>query len=318
MPFFNYPMMYNNQALQNSLKLIKEAVQDERNDELFYDYLISIAPSEDEKEIIVSIRNDERKHNKMFRKIYKDFTGMDIEAVNGEEFENPESYLEGIKKALFGELKAVEKYREIRQGLLGRIYRDMLFEIITDELKHSSKYNYLYTSNSNKRKDGSSKLNYTPDEWVIYITPLVKRALAEAKEGINMQHLFEEFILSGVLVGLGKTPQEAIEQVEQWEKTGESKLLAKSKMQRIYQNNPYRQQQEFTLEELSQYDGRDGKAAYTAVDGVVYDMSEVNAWKEGKHFGLTAGKDLTSEFKECHGKYEKLNKLPKVGILKEG
>ena len=31
-------------------------------------------------------------------------------------------------------------------------------------------------------------------------------------------------------MGLGKSPQEAIEQVEDWEKTGVSQLLAKSKM----------------------------------------------------------------------------------------
>jgi hypothetical protein len=44
----------------------------------------------------------------------------------------------------------------------------------------------------------------------------------------------EGFILSGVLVGLGKTPQEAIEQVEQWERDGTSQLLAQSKMARGY------------------------------------------------------------------------------------
>jgi len=76
------------------------------------------------------------------------------------------------------------------------------------------------------------KSKFTPDEWVEYITPLVDRALAEAKAGINPEHLYQEFILSGVLVGLGKTPQEAIEQVEEWEKNGTSQLLAKSKINR--------------------------------------------------------------------------------------
>jgi len=40
--------------------------------------------------------------------------------------------------------------------------------------------------------------------------------------------------LSGVLVGLGKNPQEAIDQVEEWEKNGTSQLLAKSKMNRRF------------------------------------------------------------------------------------
>lgn len=159
----------------------------------------------------------------------------------GEEtFERPTSYLEGIKKALFGELGAVEKYRVIRRALPMGPYRDMLFDIITDEIKHSSKYNYLFTLNSSMslphmdRSPVQDTSKFTPDDWVRYITTLVNRALAEAKEGINPEHLYQEFILSGVLVGLGKTPQEAIEQVEEWERTGVSQLLAKSKMARGY------------------------------------------------------------------------------------
>ena len=242
-PYQGYRAAYSPE-LRQALELIKEAVQDERNDELFYDYLISVAPTQEEKDIIRSIRDDERKHNQMFRKIYKDITGTEITAATGETFQKPSSYLEGIKRALFGELKAVEKYRKIREGLpQSSMYRDMLFEIITDELKHGSKYNYIYTINStgsmpmgmdfkpnmNMMRETPDTMQFTPDDWVRYITPLVNRGLAEAKEGINLEHLFQEFILSGVLVGLGYTPLEAIEVVERWEKTGESKLLAESK-----------------------------------------------------------------------------------------
>jgi len=141
-------MMYDMSLLEKSLQGIKLAVQGEREDELFYDYLISVAPTNDEKKIIASIRDDERGHNKMFRQIYKSITGADVPAVTDEEFVKPISYIEGIKKALFGELGAVERYREIRRGLTSTIYRDMLFNIITDEIKHSAKYNYLFTLNS--------------------------------------------------------------------------------------------------------------------------------------------------------------------------
>lgn len=301
--------MTNDRLLQEALGGIRQAVQGEREDEMFYDYLISKAPSRDEKEIIASIRDDERRHNKIFRMIYEDFTGEKVPAGEDENLEVPESYLDGIKKALFGELRAVEKYRAIRKRLpMNGPYRDVLFDIITDELKHASKYNYLFTLNSiNNNVDisegfmrqkitkttgtGSNTDNttnsakttgtgsnvgnttnsakttdtgnntgsttssknateaanntsneantidtskFTPDEWVRYIRPLVKRALAESQEGINPQHLYEEFILAGVLVGLGKIPQEAIEQVETWEKTGTSKLLKVSKMSRYF------------------------------------------------------------------------------------
>jgi rubrerythrin len=141
-------MMFDMDLLEKALEGIKLAIQGEQEDELFYDYLISIAPTDDEKKIIASIRDDERGHNKMFRYIYNNITGVDVPPGNEEEFVKPISYLDGIKKALFGELSAVERYREIRRGLPATMYRDLLFNIITDELKHSSKYNYLFTLNS--------------------------------------------------------------------------------------------------------------------------------------------------------------------------
>ena len=146
----NQYMLCDMNQLEKSLKGIKAAAAGEREDELFYDYLISVAPTEEEKTIIASIRDDERGHNKMFRQIYRIITGISLPAstASDEEFTKPASYLEGIKKALFGELSAVEKYREIRRGLPSTMHRDILFNIITDEIKHSVKYNYLFTLNS--------------------------------------------------------------------------------------------------------------------------------------------------------------------------
>src|SRR5574342_80549 len=106
----------NNPKLQQSLMLMKEAVQGEREDQLFYEYLITAAPTQEEKDIIGSIRDDEVKHNQMFKQLYKQLTNSEVPGENGENFVRSDSYLDGIQKALFGELKAVEKYRIIRQG----------------------------------------------------------------------------------------------------------------------------------------------------------------------------------------------------------
>ncbi len=75
----------------------------------------------------------------------------------------------------------------------------------------------------------------------------------------------------------------------------------------------------FTLEELSQYNGKDGQPAYVAVDGVVYDVTNVEAWKNGDHkLGLTAGNELTEEItnQSPHG-LKVLEGLPIVGELVE-
>ena len=76
-------------------------------DEKTMNYFIRTAPTVKEKQIIESIRDDEHKHNKMFKKIYKEFTGMNILPTEDEGFQKPKAYLEGIEKALFGELAAV-------------------------------------------------------------------------------------------------------------------------------------------------------------------------------------------------------------------
>jgi len=75
-------------------------------------------------------------------------------------------------------------------------------------------------------------------------------------------------------------------------------------------------QLELTLEELAAYNGKDGKPAYVAVKGVVYDVTNVPAWKNGMHNGNAAGMDLTDVItRSPHGE-SVLTKLPVVGKLK--
>lgn len=76
-----------------------------------------------------------------------------------------------------------------------------------------------------------------------------------------------------------------------------------------------REQKQFTLEELSKYDGSAGKPAYIAVNGIIYDVSKQAAWGGGTHFGLLAGRDLTKQFQSCHNMQQILSNLPQVGIL---
>lgn len=129
-----------------AIDLIKQSVQGERNDELFYDELIKLAPSEEQAKIIASIRDDEHGHNRMFRAMYKDLTGQDVTGGSNEPFTKVASYESGLQRALLGELSAVEKYRKIWFGLPYGIYKDTVFGIILDEQKHAALYNYLITS----------------------------------------------------------------------------------------------------------------------------------------------------------------------------
>ncbi len=71
-----------------------------------------------------------------------------------------------------------------------------------------------------------------------------------------------------------------------------------------------------TLDQLRQFDGKDGRPAYVAVDGIIYDMTNSAAWKNGAHNGFQAGADLTQEIKEVspHG-VGKLENVVEVGRL---
>lgn len=77
-----------------------------------------------------------------------------------------------------------------------------------------------------------------------------------------------------------------------------------------------KESREFTREELARYTGSNGTPAYVAVDNIIYDVSLEKTWGGASHFGLEAGKDLTTQYNSCHGMSQILSKLPKVGTLK--
>ena len=76
---------------------------------------------------------------------------------------------------------------------------------------------------------------------------------------------------------------------------------------------------ELTLDQLKQYDAKNGNPAYIAVDGILYDVSNVSQWKNGGHNGYSAGNDLTDAIKNVspHGT-SKLKGVPVVGKLIAG
>jgi predicted heme/steroid binding protein len=75
---------------------------------------------------------------------------------------------------------------------------------------------------------------------------------------------------------------------------------------------------EFTLTELLEFDGTNGKDAYIAVNGYVYDVTDSSFWRNGGHNGFTAGRDLTDAIinQSPHG-LDNLNGVPLIGIIVE-
>lgn len=70
----------------------------------------------------------------------------------------------------------------------------------------------------------------------------------------------------------------------------------------------------FTLEDLASFDGGEGRPAYFAFEGKVYDATQSKLWKQGVHMGRhNAGIDLTEALNQApHGR-EKVTALTAVG-----
>ena len=52
-------------------------------------------------------------------------------------------YKENLEKALFGELDAIKKYRKIIGTMPSGKSYTLLMSIMTDEIRHANKYNFL-------------------------------------------------------------------------------------------------------------------------------------------------------------------------------
>ena len=95
---------------------------------------------------------------------------------------------------------------------------------------HVTKADALAMEESYDHGDANTVISgRTPDEWIQHTEFLVNEGLEDVKRGINATHILQEFILMGVLVGKGYSPEKAYETVEEWERTGKSKLLQQSK-----------------------------------------------------------------------------------------
>ena len=69
-----------------------------------------------------------------------------------------------------------------------------------------------------------------------------------------------------------------------------------------------------TRQELQENNGKNGKPAYIAYQGKVYDVSDSSFWMEGDHMGMhDAGKDLTEELEMAPHRDETFKRVKFVG-----
>lgn len=134
-------------SLNVALEQIKSSIMDERKDELFYENLITMATDENSRDIISSIRDDEKRHNEILRFVYSNISGNVVEIPEEEITIEEMTYADSIEKSLLEEVAAVKKYRRIMGAMPNSKMYTLLMSILTDEIRHASLYNYLISKN---------------------------------------------------------------------------------------------------------------------------------------------------------------------------
>lgn len=111
------------------------------------------------------------------------------------------------------------------------------------------------------------------------------------------------------------TPENTVTSAEVVTPTGEkaTEIQTATESQNVTETTGMK---EYTLEELAEYNGKNGKV-YVAYQGQVYDISNNNLWKNGVHNGCKAGTDLTDKMDKAPHRANILKGYPVVGTLKK-
>jgi predicted heme/steroid binding protein/uncharacterized membrane protein len=73
---------------------------------------------------------------------------------------------------------------------------------------------------------------------------------------------------------------------------------------------------DLSLDELASYDGKEGRPAFFACQGKLYDATASKLWRQGTHMGRhNAGQELTEALKLAPHGFDKVASLPAVGVL---
>lgn len=79
----------------------------------------------------------------MFQRILFALTGR-VADIPTPEVEHYDKLIDAVETSIDGELEAVQLYRKIKALVPAKEMRDLLYEIITDEQEHATRFVYIY------------------------------------------------------------------------------------------------------------------------------------------------------------------------------
>jgi len=149
--------MYNMQGMYNSgiypwmmpqfrdpqkwLSDLEAAIADQAKAIGFYAYLMSIAPNDQARNQINFAREDEMKHHRMLTGLYTRLTGRHPAAARP--VIEKTDFATGVFDSFNDELEAMDHYRGMMLATCDRYIRDLLFEIMTDEMEHANRFTMI-------------------------------------------------------------------------------------------------------------------------------------------------------------------------------
>ncbi len=128
------------------IEMLIEALKDETMDYNYYGKLANLARTQEDKEIIKGVQMDEQKHFLLISDIYFKMTGEKPKVEAGVK-PISRNLLREYEKSILSEINGMEFYRKLYFSFLNVQIRDMIFEILTDEQQHSTKFTYLFAKN---------------------------------------------------------------------------------------------------------------------------------------------------------------------------
>lgn len=158
--FYHYGPHYSDYyRMPNDIQLvndIQKAINAEYSAVACYEKLAKMAPTKDEKNKILEIQKDEKRHLEEFSKIYTNLTGRKPSYQIIEEC--PDKYRAGIEFAFKDEQEAVDFYLDIADKVQDPIVKERFRRAAADEQNHAVWF--LFFLNSNGTHTNRQTQNY--------------------------------------------------------------------------------------------------------------------------------------------------------------
>lgn len=151
---YGYPRQYRNQtvvdeeiiSLNSAIEKIRSLIEGKKGEQEYFERLLLVTP-EDEKEVVMQIKEDEKRHDEILRFIYSNLTGETL-PVNTNDNQNMDikeelDYKKEIQQNFMDKVNAIAKYRKIMGAMPNSKMHTLFMAILTDEIRHSALYNYL-------------------------------------------------------------------------------------------------------------------------------------------------------------------------------